>query len=393
MDKKIQRLYEFDKFRVDLSQKCLWRDAELISITPKAFDTLVVLIENRGNLVDKDTLLNKVWAETFVEESTLAQNISTLRKILALQENGKQFIETIPRRGYRFVANVREIVDDEEIFVVETRTRTKIFAEQEIHNSNEAQTAKGLSKPKFFTKNKLFLGTSLLISAIALVGAFIGIRYFNSSKPQFELNFRQFRINKLTSNGNVSKIAISPDGKYVALVEKKGDLQTLFLRQTTNANTVELIPPSKDKIIGVTFSPDNEFIYYSVYQSVEAPTPFQLGVLYKIPLLGGTRTEILKDIDSLVAISPDGKKLAFIRQNPTGRESILMLFDCQGAGEIKLATRKFGDLESRSGFCFLGRRSVRVSRQVPPSLVAFKTLPRSFDLKRVDDSSELYVIE
>ena len=99
MDKKTERLYEFDKFRVDINQKCLWRDAELVSITPKAFDTLVVLIENRGNLVDKDTLLNKVWAETFVEESTLAQNISTLRKILALQGNGKQFIETIPRRG------------------------------------------------------------------------------------------------------------------------------------------------------------------------------------------------------------------------------------------------------------------------------------------------------
>ncbi len=357
MDKKTQRLYEFDKFRLDLRQKCLWRDAELVSLTPKAFDTLVVLIENRGNPVDKDTLLNKVWADTFVEESTLAQNISTLRKTLALQENGKQFIETVPRRGYRFVADVREIVDDEEIFVVETRTRTQIFAEQEIHNSSSSPATSDLQKAastsagaSFLTANKLSLSTGILVVAIILGGLFAGNRYFNNSKPQFEENFRQFQISKLTSNGNVYKIALSPDGKYVALVEKKGEFQTLYLRQTNNANTVEIIPPTKDNFIGITFSPDNEFIYYSVYHPVEGSQPFNIGVLYKVPLLGGTRTEVLKDIDSSVTISPDKKKYAFIRQNPSERESALMLFDCEGnGGETKLTTRKFGERFTETG--------------------------------------------
>ena len=109
MSNKTLTLYEFDEFRVDTNQKCLWHADRLVSLTPKAFETLLVLIKHRGEIVGKDVLLDEVWADTFVEESTLSQNILTLRKTLAAYKKDTQFIVTVPRRGYRFVVDVREI--------------------------------------------------------------------------------------------------------------------------------------------------------------------------------------------------------------------------------------------------------------------------------------------
>lgn len=331
MNNKTKHLYEFDEFRVDPNQKCLWHGEQLVSLTPKAFDTLVVLLENKGRVVDKDTLLNQVWADTFVEEATLAQNISTLRKTF----NGKQFIETIPRRGYRFVGDVREVFDDEEIFVVETRRQTRIVSEEEIHNSLET------SQPQPKPKNKFRLASAVFACLALLVGSYFAFRQYFQPKRMSAEQFREFQISKLTSNGNVHKIAISGDGKYLALVEKKNGLFTLFLRQTSNANQIEIIPSTKNEFIGVTFSPDNEFIYYVNYEPLDEAKQLRIGILYKVPILGGTRTEVLKDIDSPVALSPDGKKYAFMRGIPNEKQSALMVFDCSAetAKEIKLTTR------------------------------------------------------
>jgi DNA-binding winged helix-turn-helix (wHTH) protein/TolB-like protein/Tfp pilus assembly protein PilF len=89
----------------------LLRDSELVPLAPKAFDILLALVENRGRLVEKDDLMKRVWPTTFVEEGNLTQNISLLRKALGENASGPQFIETIPRRGYRFVAPINEVVE------------------------------------------------------------------------------------------------------------------------------------------------------------------------------------------------------------------------------------------------------------------------------------------
>jgi len=97
-------IYKFGSFLLDQSERILFQGEEHVPLTPKAFDTLVVLVESAGHLVTKERLLEKVWSETFVEEANLSVNISTLRKAL-----GKQYIETISKLGYRFTANVVRI--------------------------------------------------------------------------------------------------------------------------------------------------------------------------------------------------------------------------------------------------------------------------------------------
>lgn len=100
------RTYQFDGFCIDSSERLLRLDGEVVSLTPKAVDTLLALLASPGRMVDKETLMKAVWPDTFVEEGALIRNVSVLRKTLGKSRDDKEYIETIPRRGYRFVGSV-----------------------------------------------------------------------------------------------------------------------------------------------------------------------------------------------------------------------------------------------------------------------------------------------
>ncbi|HEY0459796.1 MAG TPA: winged helix-turn-helix domain-containing protein [Pyrinomonadaceae bacterium] len=340
MSSKTLSLYEFDEFRVDANQKCLWHADQLVSLTPKAFETLLVLIRRRGEIVGKDVLLDEVWADTFVEESTLSQNILTLRKTLGAFEKDKQFIVTVPRRGYRFVANVKEISADEEFFVVEKRTRTHIVAEQkEIHDSKDTETAIAV-KPvsqKTFSRKYLILGAVLGALAVLTAGVLV-VRYFSKTSDFAGTKFQKFKIVNLFSDADIKLAVISPDGKYLALVKRTNEAESLIVRQIDEANSLEIVPKFDGRFTGAVFAPASDYVFYSVY-----PKNSRVGELYKIPILGGTPQQIVKDIDSAVSVSADRKKIAFIRRYPNEKETALMTADADGKNERKLAVRAFGE--------------------------------------------------
>jgi TolB-like protein/DNA-binding winged helix-turn-helix (wHTH) protein/Flp pilus assembly protein TadD len=103
-----KELYEFGPFSLDPQERILWRDGKALAVTPKVFDTLLFLVRNQGRVLSKDELLQEIWPGTFVEEVNLAVNISTLRKLLGENPQDGRYIVTVPGRGYRFVAEVRE---------------------------------------------------------------------------------------------------------------------------------------------------------------------------------------------------------------------------------------------------------------------------------------------
>ena len=109
--------YEFGRFRLDAKGRILFRDSSPVPLPPKAVDTLLVLIENAGAVVEKEELLNQVWKGTFVEEGSLTRTMSVLRKTLGKAESGQEFIATIPKRGYRFVATVSELAERQPVSV------------------------------------------------------------------------------------------------------------------------------------------------------------------------------------------------------------------------------------------------------------------------------------
>lgn len=109
MSKPGSHLYEFGPFRLDTGGGLLLREGRPVALTPKAYETLVLLVENSGHLVARQELLERVWRDTVVEEGNLTHNIWTLRKALGEDESSQKYIETVPRRGYRFVAPVTDV--------------------------------------------------------------------------------------------------------------------------------------------------------------------------------------------------------------------------------------------------------------------------------------------
>src|SRR5256885_236068 len=112
MSKERARFLEFGSFRIDTAKRCLLREGRIVPLTAKVFDTLVALIESEGEVIEKDDLIKKLWPDSFVEEGNLTQNISVLRKVLGESPGEHQYIVTVPRRGYRFVAEVKRLSNE-----------------------------------------------------------------------------------------------------------------------------------------------------------------------------------------------------------------------------------------------------------------------------------------
>ena len=98
----MRQVYEFGDFRADPAEQLLLHQGQPVALAPKVFETLLILLNSDGRLIDKDEFIGQLWPEVFVEEVALAQNISQLRRALSDGKNGSQMIQTVPKRGYRF---------------------------------------------------------------------------------------------------------------------------------------------------------------------------------------------------------------------------------------------------------------------------------------------------
>src|SRR5262245_21119271 len=125
-----KHLYAFGPFRVDALKRVLLNHGKPISLQPKAFDTLLVLVENSGKLVEKDSLMKALWPDTFVEEANLSQNVSLLRKALGESPGDHRYIVTVPGRGYSFVAPVTLSESEEVGLGLKERDRLAAEAEE-----------------------------------------------------------------------------------------------------------------------------------------------------------------------------------------------------------------------------------------------------------------------
>src|SRR5262245_36295877 len=123
------RVYRFGEFLLLADERMVMRSDERVHMTPRVFHLLLILVENAGRLVSKETLLNEIWQDSFVEEGNLNSTVSRLRKILGETPDEKRFIETIPRVGYRFIADVEVVSDDVEARVPSAKIEPEEIAE------------------------------------------------------------------------------------------------------------------------------------------------------------------------------------------------------------------------------------------------------------------------
>ena len=379
------RGFNFGNFTLDLERRLLLRDGEPVPLTPKAFDTLALLVRRRGHVVGKDELLDEIWADAFVEESTIAQNVFTLRKALGQKHTENQFIETVPKHGYRFIAEVKAIdgatgalpetgrqraahnnvvgeriseaqIGDAETVNAETgKAETVDAASKDARaNGNEEDelapanvTADAASNSPAASRSDLhpakqrarsnfkikLLAPLMLLLAVAFALGLYGFTQMKEAASDFGGRSPLTRTTQLTNNGQVLRAAVSPDGKYVAYIQSARGQESLWIRQVEIAGGIELVrPASGSHYVGITFSPDSNTIFYVKYDKDSA-----IGGLYQVPVLGGVARRILTDVDSQISFAPDKKQFAFVRNDLSRKESYLIVANLDNANQRQLA--------------------------------------------------------
>src|SRR5436190_10918921 len=130
MSRQAKHFYEFGSFRLDATQRLLLREGTVVPLTLKAFDLLLTLVEIDGQVLSKDELMRRVWPDSFVEEANLSHHIHKLREAMGEREQGDKYIETLARRGYRFVAKVNEVHDEGVELVLQEHSLARLVVEE-----------------------------------------------------------------------------------------------------------------------------------------------------------------------------------------------------------------------------------------------------------------------
>jgi eukaryotic-like serine/threonine-protein kinase len=375
--------YQFGPFQVDVANRLLLRDGAPVALPPKVFEALYVLVENSGRVLEKGDLMNRLWPDCFVEEGNLTQTIFQLRKALGESGANQQYIETIPRRGYRFIAEIRMvngelgggfthhqmgITDDLQDDLQEKEDKIDegpqvnrqlneqangkeaiVIGHQELASlAHQPQTPIEITKRPDI-RHKWKKGGIAAVAILAVVAA--SLYYLDRRSPligRADAPFKKIpQVRKLTASGNAQLPALSPKGNYVAYILDEAGRQSIRIRHVNSTSEVEVVPPAAVTCRGITFSPDGTFIYYVILEKDQFN-----GALYQVPVLGGISRKVLAWVDSAITFSPDGKRFAFIRTTDEQKESFLISANIDGSGERQLAVRKKPEIFSYKGLAW-----------------------------------------
>ena len=300
-------VFEFEGFRLDLRRMGVWKHDERILLEPKAVDVLRHLVANRDRLVTKDELLDCVWKDTFVTPNALTRAIAQLRKSLGDDVEHPRLIETITKRGYRFVAPVTVASNGHRAPAVPL-----------------APAASPSRRPRARVDARTVASIGGFLAVVLLVGWLVSAP--RTSRPSAPLN-----IVPLTSFGDVIDAIISPDARYVAFVRSSQGRQSLWIRQLRGTNAIQVVGPEAVSFYGMSFAPDSSSIYYVV----RGPEPLAhpAGMLFQIPALGGAPRRLGTPLDHYPVVSPDGTAIASLRADyPAAGQSALVTVAADGSG-------------------------------------------------------------
>ena len=282
------------------------------------FDLLLVLVQHPGRVLGKDFLLKSVWPDSFVEEGNITFNIRQLRKALDDNVQSPLYIETIPRRGYRFLAPV-------DASTATSPDDTDPAADISQSPDDSSSSAR---RPYLIA----VIAAVLLIAGAVGFGGWLFRDRETSSIPVLSTPFEE---EKLSTDGSVFHIAISPDGKNVVYTHRISGKQSIWLRQLETGNNVPIVPASDDFYGGLAISPDGNSIYF-VRGSQQGP---QLAI-YRMPIFGGVPQKVLEGTQGWISISGKGDKISYVRCPYTDDDYCsLYIADIDGQHEKKLVTR------------------------------------------------------
>jgi len=246
MPSQIKRLYEFGAFTLDPQRRLLLSGSEPVALTPKAIETLLVLVENRDRVVSKDELMRVLWPDSFVEESNLSQNIFLLRKALGDSAQERRYILTVPGRGYQFTGTVREIGqdDEEESPVVTSHTRSQVAVERVVRGGGWPATRSTVA---------------IAVVVLLLLAGWAFLRWGKTSPPAAQYTQLTNYADSATSP------ALSPDGRMLAFIRGENTFYgpgQVYVKLLPDGEPFQLTNDNLAKM-GPVFAPDSARIAYT----------------------------------------------------------------------------------------------------------------------------------
>jgi DNA-binding winged helix-turn-helix (wHTH) protein/TolB-like protein len=240
----VRYLHGFGDFRLDPNRRRLLRGGEIVPLSPKALETLIVLVQNAGTVLDREALMQAVWADTIVEDANLTVAISQLRKAFGQNGDPDEFIQTIPRVGYRFVPEVREIRQEPAPLIIEKNGLSQPrIGQEELIPGNGAESATGPAKIEssapgsnsaaFRRPNRQALAVMSLL-VLAVIGLLIYARLTKSPKlPASTAEVKSMAVLPLKTLG------AKPEDEYLglgladALINQLGRMRQIAIRPTS----------------------------------------------------------------------------------------------------------------------------------------------------------------
>jgi len=298
----------FGVFDVDLRSGELRKGGVRIKVQEVPFKVLTELLEHPGEVVTREELRKHIWPNETFGDFDHAVNVAVgkLRAALGDSAETPQMIETLPRRGYRFIAPVNR------------------------GRQNGARLPGTIVSGEPWSHK--WVAAVVLTSVVVLAGTLFWInrRVLHERGP----NLQTMQPTRLTDSGSASYVAISPDGRYVVYALGGGEKLSLWLRQVAQPSGVQVLPPAAVDFQGLAFSPDENYLYF--VRSAENNPIYKS--LYSMPVLGGPAHLLINDVDCAPSFSPDGRQFVFTRATPSRNVTEVLIANADGSGEHVFAS-------------------------------------------------------
>ena len=336
----------FGVFEVDLGSGELRKAGLRIKLQDQPFKVLLALLERPGEVVSREELKLRIWPNESFGDFDHAVNVAVakLRTALGDSADSPRYVETLHRRGYRFIFPVGPVNGSPVNGGMQGRSA--IAAPSANLDPVSASEANGDQRraPSAGLLQTDWRGWAIVLVSAALVIA-LGIWLRHRATVSRNIPDDEMQISKVTNSGNVTSVSISPDGRYLVYVRSEMGGLGLWTREVGTRSDIQILAPQPGQFQGITFSPDGRFLFFSRSHSYGHPT----ADLYTMPVLGGTPRILIKDVDTPANFSPDGKQLMFVRKDLQRNATEVRVANADGTGERLVTTIEHAASVEQSG--------------------------------------------
>jgi DNA-binding winged helix-turn-helix (wHTH) protein/Tol biopolymer transport system component len=322
-------LFRFGVFEVEPRSGEVRKGGSRIKLQDQPFKVLLVLLEHPGEVITREELRARIWPNDSFGDFDHAVNVAVakLRNALGDSADMPRYVETLPRRGYRFIFPLTE--------------KGPLTEKPGLRRADGAEKAEALTEGSVagpagvVQTRRAKLLIVAVVAVVVVTAALLGFKFARHKPKSPASSATNLHIERVTNSGNVAYVAISPDGRFLVYASRDGKLGLgLWMRVLGTQTEAQILPPAKRDFRGVTFSPDGTQLFFPRSSAKDQ----SYRDLFSMPIVGGEPRLLIKNVDSPISFSADGRNIVFMRKNSARNTVDVMVAKADGSGEHSLLT-------------------------------------------------------